>query len=103
MFEDKQLQCCDCANAFVFSAGEQEFFATKGLSNQPKRCENCRVICRVSRAGKSADNVSKAVCFQCQSEFLLPFRPTGYKPTFCNACFRAKKVESQTDSTLVTA
>lgn len=103
MFEDKQLQCCDCANDFIFSAGEQEFFAKKGLTNQPKRCENCRVICRVSRAGKSADNVSKAVCFQCQSEFLLPFRPTGYKPTFCNSCFRAKKVESQSETTFVSA
>ena len=29
MYEDKTLICKDCGNEFVFSAGEQEFYADK--------------------------------------------------------------------------
>ncbi|MDR0991803.1 MAG: zinc-ribbon domain-containing protein, partial [Ruminococcus sp.] len=31
-FEDKILTCADCGNEFVFTAGEQEFYAEKGFS-----------------------------------------------------------------------
>jgi ssDNA-binding Zn-finger/Zn-ribbon topoisomerase 1 len=41
-FEDKSIQCSDCGATFTFSAGEQEFFATKGFTNEPKRCPQCR-------------------------------------------------------------
>jgi hypothetical protein len=40
--EDKTLRCVDCAMDFVFTAGEQEFYATKGFTNEPKRCGSCR-------------------------------------------------------------
>ena len=32
MYEDKTLICKECGNEFVFTAGEQEFYASKGLS-----------------------------------------------------------------------
>ncbi len=41
-FQDKSLKCIDCGTAFVFTSGEQEFFATKGYTNEPKRCSECR-------------------------------------------------------------
>jgi len=41
-FEDKSIQCSDCATTFTFSAGEQEFFQNKGFTNEPKRCPECR-------------------------------------------------------------
>ena len=41
-FEDKSIQCSDCGTAFTFSAGEQEFFQSKGFTNEPKRCPSCR-------------------------------------------------------------
>lgn len=41
-FEDKTLKCKDCGNEFVFTAGEQEFYAEKGLVNEPQRCKPCR-------------------------------------------------------------
>ncbi len=41
-FQDKSIQCSDCGTTFVFSAGEQEFFQTKGFTNEPKRCTSCR-------------------------------------------------------------
>lgn len=41
-FEDKSLKCIDCGTGFTFTSGEQEFFATKGYTNEPKRCSECR-------------------------------------------------------------
>lgn len=40
-FEDRTLSCGDCQAEFVFTGGEQEFFAEKGFS-EPKRCPECR-------------------------------------------------------------
>ncbi len=49
-FQDKSIQCSDCGTTFTFSAGEQEFFQTKGFTNEPKRCPSCR---RVNKAQRS--------------------------------------------------
>ena len=38
MFEDKTLVCKDCGAEFVFTAGEQEFYDSKGVVNEPQRC-----------------------------------------------------------------
>lgn len=42
MFEDKNLKCVECGEEFVFSGSEQEFYAEKGFTNEPKRCPHCR-------------------------------------------------------------
>ena len=42
MFEDKVLKCRDCGVDFEFTAREQEFYAEKGFTNEPKRCPDCR-------------------------------------------------------------
>ncbi|TZE82594.1 zinc-ribbon domain-containing protein [Calorimonas adulescens] len=42
MYEDKVLVCKDCGKEFVFTAGEQEFYAEKGFQNEPVRCKECR-------------------------------------------------------------
>lgn len=41
-YTDIILVCKDCGSQFVFSAGEQAFYAEKGFDNQPVRCINCR-------------------------------------------------------------
>jgi len=41
-FQDKSIKCTDCGTTFAFTSGEQEFFATKGYTNEPKRCPTCR-------------------------------------------------------------
>ncbi len=43
-FEDKSIQCSDCGATFAFTSGEQEFFASKGFTNEPKRCVECRRV-----------------------------------------------------------
>ena len=37
MFEDKTLVCKECGKEFVFTAGEQEFYASRGFDIGMKR------------------------------------------------------------------
>ena len=39
---DKSITCRDCGHEFTFTASEQQFFADKGFTNEPKRCPTCR-------------------------------------------------------------
>lgn len=39
---DKVLVCKDCGKEFVFTEGEQQFYAEKGFTNEPVRCKECR-------------------------------------------------------------
>lgn len=41
-FVDREIQCLDCSQGFVFTAGEQEFYERKGFKEEPKRCKPCR-------------------------------------------------------------
>ena len=49
-YQDKSLQCSDCGATFTFSAQDQEFFASKGYTNEPKRCNSCRDARKAERA-----------------------------------------------------
>lgn len=40
--EDKTIVCKDCGAEFIFTAGEQAFYAEKGFKDEPKRCKECR-------------------------------------------------------------
>lgn len=46
MYEDKTLVCKECGKEFVFTAGEQEFYAERGFQNEPQRCKACRARAR---------------------------------------------------------
>lgn len=37
-YQDKTISCRECGGQFVFTAGEQEFYASKGFVNDPTRC-----------------------------------------------------------------
>jgi hypothetical protein len=41
-FQDKVLRCVDCSSEFIWTAGEQLFFADKQFKNEPKRCKTCK-------------------------------------------------------------
>ena len=45
---DKTITCRDCSTQFTFTSGEQEFYKTKGLLNEPTRCTSCRSNRRTS-------------------------------------------------------
>jgi len=40
-FKDKYISCVECEETFVWQAGEQFFYHTKGL-HEPRRCPSCR-------------------------------------------------------------
>jgi DNA replicative helicase MCM subunit Mcm2 (Cdc46/Mcm family) len=50
-YQDKSITCRDCGHEFAFTASEQQFFAEKGFTNEPKRCPTCR---RAKRASTSS-------------------------------------------------
>lgn len=50
MYEDKTLICKECGKEFVFTAGEQEFYASKGFENEPQRCKACRRTARMRQS-----------------------------------------------------
>ena len=52
-FEDKSLYCSDCGQQFTFTSGEQEFYESKGFTNEPKRCPACR---RIKKEQRSSGN-----------------------------------------------
>lgn len=63
MYEDKTLICKDCGKEFIFTAGEQEFYAEKGFENEPVRCKECRAAKKA--AIKASRVMHDAVCANC--------------------------------------
>jgi len=59
-FQEKTLQCSDCGTIFTFTTREQQFFASKGLANEPRRCPQCRKSRRQQRRGPAASWTSYA-------------------------------------------
>ncbi len=50
-FRDKSLHCSACGLPFVFSATEQEVFASQGRYKDPDRCGQCRAVRKTQRGG----------------------------------------------------
>ena len=90
-FEDKSLQCSDCGATFTFSAEEQEFFNTKGYTNEPKRCPACREARRSQRDTDSGyggrRQMFPATCAECGKETEVPFQPREGRPVYCSECY----------------
>src|SRR6478672_1541761 len=52
-YADKTITCRDCGMDFVFTSGEQEFYAQKGFTNEPTRCASCRQARKAGGGGRS--------------------------------------------------
>jgi CxxC-x17-CxxC domain-containing protein len=92
-FQDKSLRCVDCGNEFIWTAGEQLFFADKQFKNEPKRCKSCKAK-RASRTmsspgGGRGDGFSRE---RVETQ-AVPFRPTQGRPIFCKECFQQRKFQ----------
>ena len=87
--KDKTLTCRDCGQEFTFTAGEQEFYSSRGLQNEPKRCPECRTARRRERTAGSSNprSVHAAVCASCGAETTVPFEPTEGRPVYCKDCY----------------
>jgi CxxC-x17-CxxC domain-containing protein len=92
-YHDRVLKCSECGAEFVFTGGEQMFFADKGFKNEPKRCKGCKAK-RAEGGGGSASPMrseTKTSCSQCGKETTVPFRPTQGRPVFCRECFQQRR------------
>ena len=103
-YTDKTLTCSDCGNPFTFTAGEQEFHQSKGFTNEPRRCPNCRAARRTDGGGGGGGGGSygggggggygarremfTATCANCGKDAQVPFQPRGDRPVYCSDCFQ---------------
>jgi len=111
-YADQTLTCRDCGQAFTFTVGEQEFYASRGFTNEPSRCPDCRAARKADResGGYSGGGSSSgggyssgrggygrqremfsAVCASCGNEARVPFQPSGEKPVYCSDCFSKQR------------
>ena len=104
-FQDKSIQCSDCGTTFTFSAGEQEQFASRGYTNEPKRCPECRQARKAQQYGNSRNSYRNdshgytpqrqmfpARCSECGKDTEVPFEPSSGRPVYCSDCYRKVKI-----------
>jgi CxxC-x17-CxxC domain-containing protein len=101
---DQTLYCRDCNQEFTFTVGEQEFYASRGLTNTPSRCPECRAARKQSGGyqrggGRSQGGYGQredrpmysATCASCGKEALVPFQPREDRPVYCKDCYQPRE------------
>ena len=91
MYQDKTLTCKECGKEFIFTAGEQEFYAERGFENEPQRCRECRQARKNGGVAKPQREMFTAVCASCGKEATVPFKPREDRPVYCSECFAKMK------------
>lgn len=89
MYEDKTLTCKECGQEFVFTAGEQEFYAEKGFENEPQRCKACRD--KRKAANRTEREMFETVCSECGGVARVPASLKNKTDVLCSECFAKKK------------
>lgn len=101
---DQTLYCRDCNQEFLFTVGEQEFYASRGFTNTPARCPSCRAAHKAQMGGRSrsprygqsdggyreARQMYTATCASCGNEAQVPFQPREDRPVYCSDCFQSQ-------------
>ncbi|MHB8763038.1 MAG: zinc-ribbon domain containing protein [Deferrisomatales bacterium] len=103
MYQDRTMKCRDCSADFVFTAGEQEFYAAKGFDNEPTRCKPCREARKGGGGGggggpkrgsydaRPRGQAFSVVCSDCGCQTEVPFQPTQDRPVYCKDCFSRRR------------
>lgn len=92
-YADQSLDCRDCGTRFTWTAGEQDFYESKGLTNSPTRCPSCRVAAKKAREGGGRVPSTRpreffpAVCGRCGVQTQVPFMPRDDRPVYCSSCY----------------
>lgn len=95
-YSDRILTCRDCGQDFTFTAGEQEFYASRGLTNDPSRCPACRAARRngqstAPRGRNFSGEHYETTCATCGRPTSVPFVPSEGRPVYCSDCFSAQR------------
>jgi CxxC-x17-CxxC domain-containing protein len=105
---DRTLYCRDCQQAFTFTVGEQEFYQSRGLTNEPGRCPECRAARKQSAGGqryssgsgfreREARPMYSATCAACGAQTQVPFQPREDRPVYCSECYQAQQTGRTND------
>ena len=94
---DQILTCRDCNQEFTFTTGEQEFYASRGLTNVPGRCPECRAARKQSGGfrEREARPMYTAICASCGKEATVPFQPREDRPVYCSECYQPQQNRSE--------
>ncbi len=124
---DKNLTCRDCGREFLFTVGEQEFYAQKGFAHEPRRCPDCRATRRAAprdqaEAGSYTSGgystgiytsggystlgygerppreMFAIVCARCGKDAQVPFQPRTDRPVYCSDCFQQERAARSGES-----
>lgn len=93
---DQTLQCRDCGQDFVFTAGEQSFYASRGFTHPPTRCPDCRAARKAQERGgsyggqRAPREMFTAICANCGREAQVPFQPRDDRPVYCSDCYQPR-------------
>lgn len=94
-FNDRTLSCADCGADFTFTANEQQFYAERGFTNEPKRCKTCRDKRKGSRdgggGGRGQRQMTTVICASCGTETQVPFQPVSGRPVYCRDCYQQNR------------
>ncbi len=97
-FQDRCVVCLDCGGTFIWTAGEQLFYAEKGLTYPPKRCKPCKqrrntrlTATACSQARHDADErvEAKVLCADCGVPHHRPLPAHARAPGLLSALLRA--------------
>lgn len=109
---DQTLYCRDCNQEFTFTVGEQEFYASRGLTNTPGRCPECRAARKQSNRGqrdsygggssggfreREARQMYSVNCASCGNEAQVPFQPRDDRPVYCSECYQSQRTGYSND------
>ena len=98
-YTDRTLTCVECGAEFTFSAEDQEYHASRGFTNEPKRCPACRAARRGGGGGGGGGGYGgggyssgprqmyPVVCAECGQQTEVPFQPRNDRPVYCRDCF----------------
>ncbi len=95
-FQDKKMICVECGTEFIFTVGEQEFYAQKGFTNEPKRCRNCKAARKMGSREEY-----EVVCSSCGQKTTVPFKPVLDKPVYCRSCYQTRRSSSPRSTPLL--
>jgi CxxC-x17-CxxC domain-containing protein len=92
-YTDRILTCRECGQTFTFTAGEQEFYASRNLTNDPSRCPDCRAARRSGQGGgfrqrSESSERYETTCADCGRPTSVPFIPREDRPVYCSDCFQ---------------
>lgn len=111
-YDDKNIVCSDCGADFVHSATDQQRYAERGFTNEPKRCPNCREKRKATGGGGGGGGGGRSfggrggggggmgggpremhdvTCAGCGKPTQVPFKPSGSRPVYCRDCFRTNR------------